>query len=109
MIFKIKTPEQAAAILQVAAQTKATGDIIFDLDDSIDPYTVPLILRECDRGSEQNSCSPEGVYLGWNIWGKGFEKRSTYCPKCGYAMREKAVVSVAIQGKQVFQTNYRTF
>lgn len=27
-----------------------------------------------------------GEYIGANVWGKGFDKKTTYCPTCGHAM-----------------------
>lgn len=37
-----------------------------------------------------------GVYIGNNIWGKGFDYKSTYCPMCGYAMEGPQIDHVEI-------------
>lgn len=101
MIFQIKTPKQAEEILRSMAATKAEGTVIFDIAEGVDPYEIPMIIRKCDQGHELE-------YVGWNIWGKHFEKRSTYCIHCGYAMRTMAQITIAIQGGEVLQTSYRT-
>lgn len=44
-----------------------------------------LSMSPMSRSFSGESCK-EGVYVGNNIWGRGFEKRSTYCPCCGYIM-----------------------
>jgi len=38
----------------------------------------------------------EGEYVGRNLWGKGFDDASTYCPLCGYAMTGPEIHEVVI-------------
>lgn len=102
MIYQIKTAEQAVAILRAVADTsKPIGAFVFDLDQSLNPYTVPSTFRRCSQ------CSSPGEYLGWNIWGEEFSTPSTYCPSCGYCMDELAGASLVVQGDRVFNASYR--
>ncbi len=98
MIVKITSAQQAETILRTAQGF--FGALVFDIASELNAADIPLVLRKCE------SCK-EGEYCGPNIWGRNFEKRSTYCPKCGYAMRDKASVSVAIHGSRVVETDYR--
>lgn len=56
--------------------------------------TLPLIWRKCDH----EGCSRPGEYFGWNIYGKGFDTSTTYCPTCKYAMREIGEIDWVIVG-----------
>lgn len=56
--------------------------------------TLPLILRKCDH----EGCSRPGEYFGWNIWGKGFDTGTTYCPTCKFAMKAIGKIDWVIVG-----------
>lgn len=100
MIYHIDSPATAERILRAMAHS--TGPAIFDIRPDVDAAQVPLVIRKCrDRGHEHE-------YVGSNIWGRGFDKASTYCPECGYALKPVAEVAIAIQGAVVLETNYRT-
>lgn len=100
MIFKIKTPAQAETILRSLADCE--GVAIFDIHPGVNAAEIPFIIRQCKgRGHDHE-------YVGPNIWGRNFEKRSTYCPQCGYAMRTVAQAALAIQGAVVLETGYRS-
>lgn len=43
------------------------------------------VAQQGVRSFSGDSCK-QGVYIGNNIWGNGFEKRAIYCPGCGYSM-----------------------
>lgn len=87
------------------ASLKATETLIFDIDPGIEnaERAIPFVLRVC-----KNKCANPSEYLGWNIWGYAFEKRSTYCQCCGYALHDLASVTLAIQGDKVIQCNFRS-
>jgi hypothetical protein len=103
VIYKIETPEQAEKILRdIAAAKPVYSFTIFDISEKVElAQSIPLILRVCKR------CEKPAEYLGWNIWGKNFEKRSTYCTNCGYSMDMLAQVDLAIQGERVINTAWR--
>lgn len=104
MVYKIQTPEHAEIILMgIANANPVKSFIIFDISESVQlSHSVPLVLRACDR------CENPSRYLGWNIWGKDFDKPSTYCEHCGYAMKTVAQVDLAIQGSKVINTSWRS-
>ncbi len=54
-----------------------------------------LSVQEGSRSFTGES-SEHGSYIGNNIWGCGFETRSTYCPGCGYAMEGPQIHHVQI-------------
>ena len=67
-------------------------------------HNPPEDIRDLVRAM---SCSPGlrsftgescklGVYIGNNVWGRGFEKRTTYCPNCGYGMEGPQIHHVKI-------------
>jgi hypothetical protein len=100
MICEITSAQQAENVLRTLATTQQQGILIFDIAEDC-TETIPLVLRRC------RDCQQPSEYLGANIWGRGFEKRSTYCTHCGYALKTLACVTIAIQGTRVIETNYR--
>lgn len=54
-----------------------------------------LSMLPGSRSYSGESCK-SGVYIGNNVWGRGFEKRSTYCQCCGYAMEGPQIDHVQI-------------
>lgn len=100
MIVEIYSVEQARSILLELAKTRQYGEIIFDIHESVDASQVPLVIRVCQH------CHT-GTYVGQNIWGAGSDLDSTYCPSCGFAMREMACVVLAVQKDKVINCGYR--
>lgn len=102
MIYEIKSKEQAEKILRETAEANPIHSfIIFDISEDVEPKSIPLVLRVCKL------CEKPSEYLGWNIWGEDFDKKSTYCEKCGYFMNTIAQVDIAIQGRHVINTDWR--
>lgn len=62
-----------------------------DMRQLVRVHSMALMVRSFSG----ESCK-EGVYVGNNIWGRGFEKRSTYCPCCGYIMDGPEISHVEI-------------
>jgi len=75
--------------------------IIFDVKDGIELRDLALTLRYCKE------CHVGYEYIGWNIWGKGFDKPSCYCTHCGYALQSLIEVAIVMQGNKVLSLNYR--
>jgi len=98
MIAKITSAEQAEQILREFSGK--SGDLIFDLDPRLFWQDIPCVIRRCSRGHDYE-------YVGWNIWGKGFDKKTVYCPECGWAMTTLAEASIVIQGDKVRQLGWR--
>lgn len=98
MIIEITSAEQAENALRTHAGK--TDLLVFDLSPGLLLRDIPCVIRKCNRGDG-------GEYIGWNIWGKGFDKKSTFCPECGFAMETIAEASVVIQGNVVLQLSWR--
>lgn len=58
------------------------------------------------RSFSGESCH-KGVYVGNNIWGRNFERRSTYCPSCGYGMSGPQIDHVEIVKSDDTEWNQR--
>lgn len=101
MIYKIRTVEEAEAILRLLATNLQNGDVIFDISSKIDPHTVPLCIRRC------RTCQQPSEYIGPNMWGAELEKRAVYCQACGYAMAHLVSVDLAVCGSKVVNSSYR--
>lgn len=99
MIAKITSPDQAEKLLRKLIEQEEQT-LVFDLEPSLKLHEIPCTIRRCAQG-----CDYE--YIGWNIWGAGFEKRAVFCQKCGFAMDSLIDVDIVIQGGSVLLLSWR--
>ena len=97
-VYIISSPKEAEQVLRI---NEGRYDLVFDISKKLQVNEVPLCLRKCKR------CEKPSEYLGFNIWGHGFEKRSTYCQHCGFALETISQVAIAVQGNFLVQCGYR--
>lgn len=68
--------------------------------DQNPPQNIKMLVQALSKIDGLRSFSGEschrGAYVGNNIWGRNFEKRSCYCPSCGYGMSGPKVNHVEI-------------
>lgn len=108
-VYKITSAEQAESILRFMGSHRGPikSGFVFDIHEGPECIAedVPLVYRVCEM-----KCTADGKpveYVGPNIWGNRFEKRSTYCPSCGNVLKSRAEAAIAISGERVINTNYR--
>lgn len=58
-------------------------------------FVQALSSQDGFRSYNGDSCKT-GVYIGNNVWGSDFEKKSIYCPHCGYSMDGPVIDHVEI-------------
>lgn len=54
-----------------------------------------LSVMPGQRSFPEDSCK-NGIYIGNNPWGLGLERRTTYCPNCGYLLTGRTLDHLTI-------------
>lgn len=101
MIITISSAEQAREVLRIFGNLGQKPTLlVFDIKEDLHEE-IPLVWRVCEH------CDHEFEYLGKNVWGHNFQRGTCYCPHCGYSLKNKVCVDLAIQGDRVLETGYR--
>lgn len=97
MIIFIESKERALSVLEsIKGLRNCYGGLAFHIGDKLDYKDIPLCIKACEH------CEDAPVrYVGWNVTGKGFERKSCYCQKCGFALRTLAQADLAVHRGQV--------